>query len=153
MAVALHRHISKIDALFEKAKELQDNDELLSHWSRYLCVLVSGLLERGLSIILTTYAQDKGHINLARFVASSLKRFQNPNQEKIMQAVGSFSQAWARELEQRVPEEVWGAVNGVVADRNQIAHGEDTGVSYVVMRTWYGHVKGLLKTMDELTRS
>jgi hypothetical protein len=36
----------RLDEAFEKGKAFMTEPELQSHWSRYLCVLVSGFLER-----------------------------------------------------------------------------------------------------------
>ena len=38
-------HKQRLDALFDKVKALDSEPELISHWSRYLCVLVSGFIE------------------------------------------------------------------------------------------------------------
>jgi hypothetical protein len=35
----------RLDAPFEKTRELSSDPELLSHWAKYLCVLVCGFLE------------------------------------------------------------------------------------------------------------
>lgn len=147
----LASHISRLDALFAKASELQANDELLAHWARYLCVLVSGLIEKSIITIYVAYAQDRGHDNLGRFVSARLKRFQNANRERITQLVASFSPDWARQLEGSVDESVWAAIDSVVANRNQIAHGENAGISYVVIKDYYSRVKKFLKVIDDQT--
>jgi hypothetical protein len=52
-------HKQRLDALFDKVEALDNDPELIAHWSRYLCVLVSGFIEASLRTILTDYVSAR----------------------------------------------------------------------------------------------
>ncbi len=58
--VEITRQRQRLDDLFQKAKNLPDA-EAQSHWSRYLCVLVSGFLENSVRITYTEYARKRAN--------------------------------------------------------------------------------------------
>jgi hypothetical protein len=65
------RYKNKLDALFEKVKEIQDM-ELKSEWAKYLCVLVSGYLEVSIREIHVEYARRRADENVTNYVSKTL---------------------------------------------------------------------------------
>src|SRR4051812_14143455 len=86
------RHKQRIDSLFQKAKSMNEDPELLAHWSRYLCVLVSGFVEASIRHIFSEYSNKKSSQNIANFVSNRLRDFINPKMEKILDLIGEFNQ-------------------------------------------------------------
>lgn len=147
--VQIHRYETRLDKLFEEIKNLpEENDWLKSHWSRYLCVLVAGYLETAICEIYVDYAKHAPP-NVHRFVETHLRRFQNPNMEKILQVTGAFSSDWASSLQTETEGETKDAVDSIVNLRNQIAHGKDSGISYSQMKSYYITAKRLVAAIDK----
>lgn len=149
------QNIDRIDALFKKSPLLQNDFELISHWSRYLCILVSGLIEETVRIIYIDYARKNGHINVANFVSSELKDFQNAKYGKILDLVKKFSPEWGSNLENALflKPEVKDAIDSVVSNRHLISHGKDTGISLSTIQSYYNEIKRFIEILLKLTCS
>ncbi len=143
----LERQRDKLDALFKRVESLDKDPELQAHFARYLCVLVSGFLENALEEIFGTYAEKQAAPSVANYVKSQLGNIQNPKMERILQLSGAFNPTWRKELGDTIPPEVRDAVDSVVNTRNQIAHGEQTGISYVTMQAYYEQIKKLVELL------
>ncbi len=147
--VEIHRYETRLDKLFEEIKNLpDDNDWLKSHWSRYLCVLAAGYLETAVCEIYVDYAKHAPP-NVRKFVESHLRRFQNPNMEKILQLTGAFSTEWADSLQVEAEGQLKDAVDSIVNLRNQIAHGKDSGISFSQIKSYYAAGKRLVAVIDK----
>jgi hypothetical protein len=126
-----------LDYLFELGAKFKENDELLAHWARYLCVLVSGWVQVSVYSIYNDYSQKRSSANVSIFVSKKLKHLQNPTMENILKLTCEFSPEWKKALEDATRGETKAAINSIVANRNLIAHGESSGVSYVPLKDWY----------------
>jgi hypothetical protein len=141
----IKRRQQRIDRLFEKIR-ITDDPEMQSHWTRYLCILISGFLETSLRTIYAGYASNKAAPTVSNYVGSQLEYFQNPNMQKILELAGAFSPKWQAELnclDDRVKE----AVNSIVNNRNSISHGSDVGISYGRLKDYYN---GALELIDKI---
>ncbi len=137
-----------LDNLFEKIKDIEDS-KLQSHWARYLCVLVSGYLEISVRAIYSEYSSEKANRNVANYVVSRLERFQSPKMGNILELTRAFSQQWAEELETATVGELKASVDSIVANRHNIAHGQDTGISYVTIRGYYQNAIKVVELIEE----
>jgi RiboL-PSP-HEPN len=134
--VEITRQRQRLDDLFEKAKSLPDA-EFQSHWSRYLCVLVSGFLENSVRITYTEYARRRANVSVADFVESRLRQFQNPKMGSILELAGGFSQEWKQRLENDTRGQLGESVNSIVGNRHKIAHGDSVGLSLHTLIQYY----------------
>ena len=140
----------RLDNLFEQVKEFTDNSELQAQWSRYLCILVAGFIEKSLQEILYKYASDKATPNIVNYVYSRLRRFTNPNMEDILTLIGTFQNEWRLKIESIAEGEMKDAVDSVMALRNPIAHGENTGISYVTIKEYYRSILKLVNHIEDV---
>lgn len=143
---------SRLDDLFGKVSSLSHDPELQAHWSRYLCVLVSGFLETSIRQIFSEYTKTKASPTIVNYVEKQLERFQNPNVESVLQLAGAFDPSWRTKLEDTVDEEVLSAVNSIVTNRHGIAHGRNIGLSYAVMYEYYINSRKLVESIDKQCR-
>jgi len=141
------RYQKRLDHLFEKISAFPDDIELQSHWARYLCILVSGFLETSVKAIYSQYASEKAAPNVANYVTRRLERFTNPNMEDILILTGMFNEEWRKQLESTTEGELRDAVDSIVANRNQIAHGANVGISFVTIKNYY---KSVVKVVNRI---
>lgn len=127
----------RLDALFSLTKQLPQNEEMLAHWSRYLCVLVSGFIENSVKILVVSYAEKKCHPYILNYISQNIKGVTNLNDDKIRQLVGSFSEDWRRILDTRIRDDQKAAIDSILANRHNIVHGRPVGISFVPLRDWY----------------
>lgn len=116
---------------------LPADPELLAHWTRYLCVLASGLLEVSIRESFSLYTSGRSEKRVSAYVDRELESFRNPNMEKIVQLMGAFDSSWGRQLKDATDGELKDAVDSIVANRNRIAHGESVGLTMSQLRTYY----------------
>ena len=135
--VEIHRHQQRLDALFERVPRPPDDMELQSEWAKYLCVLVSGFLEKSVHTLYGAYSRAKAAPYVANFVDNKLQVFRNPKMEKILDIARAFSPEWEAALRDGTEGELKDAVDSIVANRNRIAHGEYSGITYATIQQYY----------------
>lgn len=142
-------HKQKLDAIFAKTKDLQDDPELIAHWSKYLCVLVSGFVEASVRTLIAEYATARSAPEIAHFVGSKLKMFSNAKMNKILDLVAEFGCNYRDQLANSVTEEIKDAVDSVVSNRHLIAHGQDVGIGISTVKKYY---QSVVRAVEELER-
>ena len=108
-----------------------------SHWSRYLCVLVSGFLENTVELCLSEYSRRVANVAVANFVTAKLRGFQNPKMSAILELFGSFNPDWKAQLETATQGQLSDSVNSIVGNRHKIAHGESVSLSLSSLTAYY----------------
>lgn len=130
----------KIDAVLQFANQLPQDDVILSHWAKYVCVLTSGFIEDSLRKILIKYTRDKATPQVVNFAESKLEKITNLNEEKIAQLLGAFSANWMEQFRSKRTEEQKDAIDSVIANRHQIVHGQSVGLTLARMKKYYEEV-------------
>jgi hypothetical protein len=134
--LAIHQQKQRLDELFKAAASLTDI-EMQSHWSRYLCVLVSGFLENSVELCLSEYSGRVANVAVANFVGAKLRGFQNPKMSAILEIFGSFNSDWKVQLEAATQGQLSDSVNSIVGNRHKIAHGESVSLSLSSLAAYY----------------
>ncbi|MBS0017870.1 MAG: hypothetical protein KFF72_16235 [Arthrospira sp. SH-MAG29] len=148
--VTVVRYKQQLDDLFKKISQLPEDTEMQSHWSRYLCIRVSGFLEVSVRSIYSQYAKDKASPFVANYIEKQLSGFQNPNMQKILNIAGSFNPEWSDELGKFVQGEIKDAIDSIVVNRNKIAHGDNVGITYVRIKAYYQNAVKLVDMLEKL---
>ncbi len=143
--VAAHR--SRIDAVFARAAGVTDG-QTQADMSRYLCVLVSGFMEQATRHIYGECARVRSSPQVARYVERQLDGFMNANASKLCQITGAFDGKWGQDLEYYLAGQRKDALDSIIANRHQIAHGRDVGLTYIRMKSYYGEVKGIVAYLE-----
>lgn len=142
------RYRQQLDHLFKRIAAYREDLELQSHWARYLCILTSGFLETSVRSIYGQYARTKSAPFVANYVDGQLKRFQSPKMENILELTRSFSTDWEERLRDAVEGEPKDAVDSIVSNRHNIAHGKSVGITYHTVRRYYGNAIKVIELID-----
>lgn len=142
-------HKQKLDAIFKKVEELEADPELIAHWSRYLCVLVSGFIEASVRTLITNYASARSSPEIAHFVGRRLKMFTNAKMNKIYDLVSEFGESHKEKLETSIDQEISDAVDSIVSNRHQIAHGQDVGIGFATIKRYY---ESAVKAIEQIEK-
>lgn len=141
----------RLDAVFGRVKGVDYDPELQSDFAKYLCVLVSGYIERAIVELVLEHVRGKQAPTLLRFVEQRTRTFTNANASRIQDLLGSFDPAWRQELEENVLVDEWkDAVDSVVSLRNTIAHGRSVGLTYGGIREYYRRVQHVIDQIANL---
>ncbi len=136
--VAAHR--DRINAVFDSVKPGQLDPQMVSHLSRYLCVLASGFVEESVRLIVSDYATRNANVEVSRYVRKRLERFVNPALNNILCLVAEFDPELRTSIETQMGEDVRAAIQGVVDNRHQIAHGRNIGIGLPTIREYWKNV-------------
>jgi len=145
----IHQQKQRLDELFKAAGSFSDA-EMQSHWSRYLCVLVSGFLENSVELCLSEYSRRVTNVVVSNFVSAKLRGFQNPKMSAILELFGSFNPDWRTQLDLATQGQLSDSVNSIVGNRHKIAHGESVSLSMSSLAAYY---KDAVKVIDLLQRT
>jgi len=129
---AIERARSRLTATFERINAIEEDElEAQADFARYLCVLLSGFLEKAISELLLQYSKQHSGTAIQRYVRISLDRFQNPTVGNIVSLFERFSEEWRDNVKAFLADERAAAIGSVVKERHRIAHGESSDISYV----------------------
>jgi hypothetical protein len=107
-----------------------------------LCVLAAGVIENAHREIYSEFAQKASAPAVAAFVARTLGQVQNPNATKFLETARAFSILWGDQLEAFLDEDGGRrreAINSIMANRHQIAHGRPSGITVVRVKDYLSH--------------
>jgi len=135
---------SQIDASFARAERIPFNEiELRADLARYLCVTVLGYIERAVTEVTSQYCEAHASLQVGRFAAAQLSRPGNLNSERLLQLLGSFDPNWRELLQEYFDEDEQRklAIDSLVANRNNIAHGDPVGLTIAGVQIYYTHAQ------------
>ncbi len=147
--VGARQRIDNLEAR-AKAEPVSTDDELKAQMAQFLCVLSSGLIEEAVRLTLSSFATARSSPEVASYVTTHLAEFQNPKFEKIMVLLSSFNPDWREHFEDLASTEVKDAIDSIVNNRHQIAHGRQVGISIVTFSKYYRHIRAFIDDLDAL---
>ena len=152
--LAYVRFLDQVFAYADTVDAFLNDEELLAHWAKYICILVSGFLEVALREILGQYVDAQcSDPNVANFVRKVLDGASNPNVDKLLRVTGQFSVEWKAQLRARLTEEQAAAMNNVITNRHAIAHGRDCDLTYARIKIDYTHVLAAVEHLESVCGS
>lgn len=128
----LSSQLQQIRSLIQRTNEATgENIELQGHWGRYLCVLVAGFLENAISELYIDFVNRTASKPVASFTRRTLEKIQNPKSTKFVETARAFKKDWAEELEDFFAQnnDKKEAIDSIMNNRHQIAHGKSTDIS------------------------
>ncbi len=134
----LGQQLERINSLFERSQEAcGDNVEMLSHWAKYLCVLVAGFLENAIEDVYSRFVMSAASEPVQNYAISRLSTIQNPKTGRFIEVAQSFKKSWGEELEIFVNEDGRReAIDSIMQNRHQIVHGQHSGVTLARVRDY-----------------
>ena len=142
---------TRLDSTFERIGAIPlEEAELRSDGSRYLCVLVSGFLEKSVVALILSYVARVSHPRITSLTESKLKNTTNLKSEKLSQLIGSIDSKWGQALREFLEDDAKAAIDSVVDLRHQIAHGAHTGVSYINIQEYYRQVCRVVEFLTQM---
>jgi hypothetical protein len=138
----------RLDHIFKQVGGITDL-ELQAHFSRYLCILVAGFLETSIRRFYSRYARNGASPQVANYVEIHLKWFQNPTMNKILDVARAFDPSWETQLRLDTEGDLKDAIESIMANRHNIAHGGATGISYAVIKNYYDRSIKVLELIEK----
>ncbi|MBI5721278.1 MAG: hypothetical protein HZC37_26710 [Burkholderiales bacterium] len=141
---------SRLDATFARAPAPSSDLEFQADFAKYLCVLVSGFLENAVAALILDYVERRSSPEVTLFVERQLKYWTNPNTDKIVSLLFSFSTEWGHKTGSYLVDARKESLNSLVALRHQIAHGESVGTSLYQVKVYYKTVREVVAFLTDM---
>lgn len=149
MNYRVESYIHKLDNLFALAETIND-DEVKGHFAKYLCVKTSGLLEVFFKSKIAELVDKKTPAPVANYVNYQFKIFSSIDTRKIQKTFSLFSQDWVDEFNAKMSEEYTSALNSIISNRNNIAHGQNDSISLRTAKEYYDKMKDIMNILEEI---
>jgi len=144
---------TKLDSLFALGDQLErdpnSDPELRAHFAQYLCVLVAGFVEKSVISLYSEHAKRRSSPTVFAYSTSQLSRIRNPKAGMLLEIAGTFDADWRRDLEEFLNGQKTEALNSVMGNRHQIAHGTSVTLTYRQIYDYYGQVVGILDHIEK----
>ncbi|MFC9768793.1 HEPN domain-containing protein [Rhodococcus jostii] len=142
------RRKKRLESVITEVAGATLSPELIAHYSRYLCVLVSGYAEQSIKELVTQYVRLRSEERIHRYVGGQLKRLRNIDTEKLRQLIESFDPLWWQELSTNRQDEL-AASDSVATIRNSVSHGGDSGITLMTVRQYFDQISLVLGDLCE----
>jgi hypothetical protein len=152
MLQRIYSEKQKLDYLFLLISRVE-NEELKSHYAKYLCVLVSGFIENSLKTIFSEYVKNRSHVHIINYVQNNIKYITSLNEDSIAQLLGSFNNDWYQIFKSTVSDSQKDALDSVVANRHLIVHGRTVGLTYIRIKVYFEHIVETIQFIENLVFS
>lgn len=136
---------AEIDARIKSAKYAIDTivtsspDAYLSTLlCRYLCILLSGNIERCIHLILAEYARQHSDARLQKYIFDKFEKGTNYRTQKIIEVLSGFDPDWGRKFEEFIKiKERKDQLDSIYRLRITIAHGNAVDVRLNSIREYF----------------
>lgn len=112
------------------------DDELQAELARYLCILASSLIEERCRECAFAFAGVRSAPEIARFVRAQMKRLRSPSTGNIRDFFSGFDPERANGWYDGLADGQRDAIDSIVANRNQLAHGTSVGLSLGMLTSY-----------------
>lgn len=140
----LQSHESSLDSLFQEVSLLDDGDVNKAHLTRYLCVRTSGLLEVVIRYLIANLCDGTSPQMIQNYVQQRARYITNLNFSKMIILLSEFNETWGKEFASQISDQQKASMNSVVANRNNISHGNQDNTSFRDMKRYYSDVKEVI---------
>ena len=125
------------------------DDELQAELARYLCILVSSLIEERCKERASTFAAVRSAPEIARFVRAQMKRLRSPSSGNIRDFFSGFDPVRANGWYDGLADGQRDAIDSIVANRNQLAHGVSVGLSLGMLTSYRSRADEAMGKLDQ----
>ncbi len=138
----------RLDQAFLLGEDNDIDDEVRSHFSRYLCVIAAGYIEESVRILLTSYIKLRCPLTIQRYAGIQFQYITNLKSKKIKDLLNEFDVQWGKSFEDKIDQSVIDALDSIVSNRHLIAHGKAAGISYKTIREYWESAKIAIEILD-----
>lgn len=141
-----------LDTLFSYFGSLTLDEMLKSHVAKYLTVLISGIYEDIIKNFVVELTQrDTINKCTKQFIFNRIKlSLRNPDFENLKGFLNQFDKEWIKILNKEIEEKHISALNSIIANKNLIAHGDPSVITFDNIKEFYGNSKIILLKLDSI---
>ena len=144
---------ARLDDAFARGARFSDEPEVQADYARYLCVLVTGHLEKEVERIFQDYVDTHGDPRTSSYFASTMSSGANMRVERILRIARSFDPGWNQQLRESLTIQLRETIGSAYTSRNSIAHGEDVDLTYLQVMDYYEQIKVAIDVIESIVNS
>lgn len=145
-------HLKLLQKIEDISRNIPSDDGLASHLARHSCLLGCAALEVGLKELVLEYVKRRSCNEVVRYARSQLDYLNNPKPHVIVEVLRKFDPAWAISFEAFIDDggrAVRESLGSLVGQRNLIAHGRNSDVSFGRLKPWLADAKASLGFIEK----
>ena len=146
----LEKNQRRVKSVFDQMECLPKDEEIRSHWTRYMCILTAGMLETSLREILMEYVQRNSDKRVRNRFRKRRQWPLNPKKGTIVSILYDFDKEWGEKIEQYLSGEKGDMINSVMNNRNIIAHGQDVSMTSKNLNVQYQKIVEVIEFINDL---
>ena len=142
-----------LNSAFDRARSLSavaNAEAVQADYARYLCVLVSGFVEKATVELILEYAQDKAARPIQSYLDANLRRLTNVDKDRLLRTIGALDATWQEKLDQFIDDKRQQALNSIVGLRHDIAHGGGGGISLNQVAQYWTTIQEIVDYLNTL---
>lgn len=139
-----------LDLLFQEVSLLDDGDVNKAHLTRYLCVRTSGFLEVVIRYLIADLCDGSSPKSVKNYVQNKSKYITNLSYKKMYDLLSEFNSEWATTFSNQISDQQKMSMNSVIANRNNISHGNQDNTSFRDMYKYYIDIKEVVSILKSI---
>jgi hypothetical protein len=141
-----------LDSLFHDFEIQVLDDYTKSHVAKYLTVLTSGIYEDVFkNFVIELIQKETIGKEVKQFVFKQIDRsLRNPTYKNLTEFLNRFDKDWIKKLSEKIIEENIDALNSIVDNKNLIAHGESSTITFLNIKQNYENSKVIILELDNI---
>ena len=142
----------EIDTAVQKAKVWSAADmEMQAVMAAYLVVFIAGCYEDCVEYLVVERAGKHGDVEVQNFIRASVDAtFRNPRFDTIKNLIAYYSDAYKKELENRVDERSRAAIASIMNNKNLVSHGKRTAVTLGDVETFHAGSIPIFEALEDI---
>ena len=147
----LDQEEKKLDNLFDVVRNVKD-EEQKALLSKLLCVRASGFVESSIRNLIAEFIDGTSPHQIQSYINKEIKYITNLRYSRLVEVLNGFDENWADQFASKINDEQKSALNTVVSNRNNIAHGEVDAISYTLMVEYYQRIKEVVFILKDIIK-
>jgi RiboL-PSP-HEPN len=150
--VGAHQSLfDKIQVLAAAAGNLPvEMDYVRAELCKYCCILTSAAIDVCVEDCLLEYSERGGDPRIGAFIKRQISRARNPTIGTLCTMLDSFDGAWRTGLEAYANESVRSDIGSIVHNRNEIAHGRNSTITFGRLLPWIKTAKEVCGEIERI---
>jgi hypothetical protein len=151
MRLKLEQQKRKLNSIFELSESIED-EEIKAYFAKLLCILTSGLLENAVRNLIDEMTSGTSPKGIQNFISTQTKYVTNLRYEKLYAFLNQFDPKWGKQLDEHTTDKMKSALNSLVSNRNNIAHGGNDSISYLIMKDYYSDILEVISILEDIIK-
>jgi hypothetical protein len=141
-----------LDSLFHDFENQNLDDYTKSHIAKYLTVLCSGIFEDIIkNFVIELSHRENINSEIKGFIFKQIQwSLKNPKYNNLRSFLEQFNKDWVKRLSARIEEKNKDALTSIVNNKNLIAHGESSTITFSIIRQHYEDSKIIIEQLDSI---